>query len=102
MNGNAGSIFYIFCGLWAVAVLAVFIQAIRLSYRIEARSPELVNRTGLPMKAQIFHTVTNWKVARDPETQALRQRMNWLLLVCLAAMIAMAVAVNWVQASSTS
>lgn len=98
MNGNAGSIFYIICGVWAIAVLAVFIQAIRLSYRIEARSPDLVNRTGLPMKAQILHTVTNWKVARDPETQALRRRMNRLLLVCLAGMIAMGVAVNWVQA----
>ena len=98
MNGNAGSIVYIFCGLWALAVLAVFIQAIRLSYRIEARSPDLVNRTGLPMKAQMFHTVTNWKVARDPETQALRRRMNWLLLVCLAGMVAMGVAINWVQA----
>ena len=98
MNGNAGSIFYIFCGVWALGVLAVFIQAIRLSYRIEARSPDLVNRTGLPMKAQILHTVTNWKVARDPETQALRRRMNWLLLVCLAGMIAMGVAINWVQA----
>ena len=50
------------------------------------------------MKAQILHTVTNWKVARDPETQALRRRMNRLLLVCLAGMIAMGVAVNWVQA----
>lgn len=98
MNGNAGSIVYIFCGLWALAVLAVFIQAIRLSYRIEARSHDLVNRTGLPMKAQMFHTVTNWKVARDPETQALRRRMNWLLLVCLAGMVAMGVAINWVQA----
>lgn len=83
-------------------MLAVFIQAIRLSYRIEKRSPDLVNRTGLPMRAQIIHTVTNWKVARDPETQALRRQMNRLLLICLAGMIAMAVAVNWVQASSTS
>lgn len=97
MNGNAGSIFYIFCGVWALGVLAVFIQAIRLSYRIEARSPDLVNRTGLPMKAQILHTVTNWKVARDPETQALRRRMNWLLLICLAGMIAMGVAIRWVR-----
>lgn len=83
-------------------MLAVFIQAIRLSYKIEKRSPDLVNRTGLPMRAQIIHTVTNWKVARDPETQALRRQMNRLLLICLAGMIAMAVAVNWVQASSTS
>ena len=84
-------------GVWALAVLGVFIQAIRLSYRIEARSPDLVNKSGLPMKAQIFHTVTNLRVARDTETQGLRRRMNLLLLVCLAGMIAMAVAINWVR-----
>jgi hypothetical protein len=74
----------IFSGLWGVAMLAVFIQAIRLSYRIEKRSPDLVNRTGLPQRAQIVHTVANWKVARDAETQAMRRRMNLLLLVNLA------------------
>lgn len=97
-----GATFYVLSGVWSVIMLAVFIQAIRLSYKIEKRSPDLVNRTGLPMRAQIIHTVTNWKVARDPETQALRRQMNRLLLICLAGMIAMAVAVNWVQASSTS
>ena len=97
-----GATFYVLSGVWSVIMLAVFIQAIRLSYRIEKRSPDLVNRTGLPMRAQIIHTVTNWKVARDPETQALRRQMNRLLLICLAGMIAMAVAVNWVQASSRS
>lgn len=76
--------FYVLCGLWAVVMLAVFIQAIRLSYRIENRSPDLVNRTGLPQRAQIFHTVTNRKVARDPETQRLRRQMNLLLLANLA------------------
>lgn len=93
-----GSAFYLLSGLWAVAMLAVFIQAIRLSYRIEARSPDLVNKTGLPMRAQIFHTVTNFKVARDEETQSLRRRMNQLLLICLAGMIAMAIGVNWLRA----
>lgn len=89
--------FYVLSGIWGIAVIGVFIQAIRLSYRIEARSPELLNRTGLPMRAQIFHTATNWKVARDPETQELRRKMNRLLLVCLAGMIAMALAVRAVQ-----
>ena len=60
-------------------MLAVFIQAIRLCYRIEARSEGLRNRTGLPQRAQIVHTVINRKVARDPETQALRRRMLTLL-----------------------
>lgn len=79
-----GTTFYALCGLWGVAMVAVFIQAIRLSYRIETRSPELKNRTGVPQKAALFHTVTNWKVARDAETQALRRRMNWLLAINLA------------------
>lgn len=95
-----GSWFYIACGLWAAGIVAVFIQAIRLSYRIEARSPDLVNRTGLPMRAQIFHTVTNWKVARDEETQALRRQMNKLLLICLAGLALMAIGVNWFQANN--
>jgi hypothetical protein len=70
-------------GVWAIVMLAVFIQAIRLSYRIEARSPDLTNTSGFPRNAMIFHTVTNSGVARDPETQAMRRRMNMLLLVNL-------------------
>lgn len=82
-----GTGFYTFCALWAIAMLAVFLQAIRLSYRVEARSPELANRTGLPQRAKMLHTVTNWKVARDEETQAMRRRMNLLLLVNLAGFV---------------
>lgn len=79
--------FYIFSTLWAIVMLVVFIQAIRLSYRIEARSPDLKNKTGIPRKAMIFHTVTNWKVARDEETQSLRRTMNRLLLANLAGFV---------------
>ncbi len=75
---------YLLSGVWGLAMLAVFIWAIRLSYRIEARSPELQNTSGVPRNALIFHTVTNRKVARDEETQALRRRMNRLLLLNLA------------------
>lgn len=70
-------------GLWGIVMLAVFVAAIRLSYRIEARSPDLKNRSGVPRKAMIFHTVTNLGVARDDETQSMRRRMNRLLLVNL-------------------
>ena len=76
-----GTTFYMLAGVWGVVMIAVFIQAIRLSYRIEARSPELANRSGVPRKAMILHTVTNWNVAQDAETQALRRRMNCLLLI---------------------
>ena len=75
--------FPIATGLWAVAMLAIFIQAIRLCYRVEARSPELRNTSGMPRNAMIFHVATNGMVAKDHETQAIRQRMNQLLLANL-------------------
>ena len=68
-------------------MLAAFIQAIRLSYRIEERSPDLRNRTGLPRYAAMPFTVTNWKVARDGETQVLRRRMLGLLAGILAGFV---------------
>lgn len=73
---------------WGLAMLAVFITAIRLSYRIEARSPDLKNRTGIPRNAMIFHTVFNRRVAGDSQTQALRKRMNTLLLANLLGFLA--------------
>lgn len=76
--------FPILTGSWGIAMVAVFVCAIRLSYRIEARSPDLANTSGFPRNAMIFHTVTNSGVARDAETQAMRRRMNWLLVVNLA------------------
>ena len=79
-----GEAFYLLCGVWAIAILVVFILAIRLSCRIEARSPDLTNHGGFPRKAMLFHTITNMNVARDGETQAMRRRMNGLLLIDLA------------------
>lgn len=90
------ALFGIATGIWGIAMVVVFILAIRLSYRIEARSPDLVNRTGLPQRAMMVNTVTNWKVARDPETQAMRRRMNLLLLVNLAGF-----AVLWIGLLAT-
>ncbi|MGB3503593.1 MAG: hypothetical protein WBA44_18370 [Mesorhizobium sp.] len=99
IGGNEpGTLFYVLCGLWALAILALLVKAIRLSYRIEARSPELSNRTGLPMRAKILHTAANWKVARDPETQELRRRMNLLLMTCISGVALMAIGINWVKA----
>jgi len=79
--------FYWLYGLWGIAMVAVFIMAIRLSYRVEARSPELKNTSGLPRNAMWFHVVTNTGVARDEETQALRWKMNRLLLVNVAGFV---------------
>lgn len=92
-----GEVVYLLAGVWALAILVVFILAIRLSYRIEARSPDLVNRSGYPRKAMMFHTITNMKVARDEETQAMRRRMNGLLLIVLAGFAVMAAGVHLVR-----
>ncbi|RWQ34031.1 MAG: hypothetical protein E5Y88_11295 [Mesorhizobium sp.] len=92
-----GTSFYMLCGVWALVMLAIFIHAIRLSYRIEARSPDLANRSGFPRNAMMFHTVTNMNVARDQETQAMRRRMNRLLLIVLAGFALLWAGVSLVQ-----
>ncbi|RWP18330.1 MAG: hypothetical protein EOR00_11145 [Mesorhizobium sp.] len=94
-----GETVYLLCGVWALVMLAIFIQAIRLSYRIEARSPGLTNRSGFPRNAMMFHTVTNTNVARDEETQAMRRRMNRLLLIVLAGFALLWVGVSLVQSA---
>ena len=93
----AGEAFYLLAGVCAIAILVVFILAIRLSYRIEARSPNLINRSGYSRKAMMLHTITNMKVARDPETQAMRRRMNGLLLIVLAGFAIMAAGLHLVR-----
>ena len=89
-----GEALYVLFGLWAIAILVVFVQATRLSYRIEARSPGLANRGGVPRKAMLFHTITNLNVARDEETQALRRRMIIRLLIVIAGFLAMAAGIG--------
>lgn len=96
MTGDA---FYLLAGVWALAILAVFIQAIRLSYRIEARSPDLTNRSGFPRKAMMFHTVTNMNVARDAETQGMRRSMNRLLLIVLVGFAVMGAGLSLVRSA---
>lgn len=92
-----GDWFYMLAGVWALVMLGVFIQAIRLSYRIEARSPGLVNRSGLPRKAMMLHTAANWKVARDAETQAMRRRMLTLLGINVAGFVLLWIGVAAIQ-----
>jgi len=81
---TGGTALYVVAGLWGLAMIVVLISAIRLSYRIERRSEGLRNTSGFPRNAMILHTVLNWKVARDEETQALRRAMNLRLLIILA------------------
>lgn len=77
----------IFMRLWPVAALALLAGVIVLSYRIEARSPDLANRTGVPRMAMWFHTATNRKVARDGKTQRLRRIMLALMLAIVVLFI---------------
>jgi hypothetical protein len=92
---GSGMWFGIVAGIWGIVMVAIFIQAIRLSYAIERRSAGLANTSGVPRKAMIFHTVLNLSVARDPETQALRSRMNRLLLANLIGFVLMFVYIQW-------
>ncbi|RWC94631.1 MAG: hypothetical protein EOS32_16235 [Mesorhizobium sp.] len=92
-----GEAVYLLFGVWALAILAVFIQAIRLSYRIEARSPDLTNRSGVPRNAMMFHTITNLSVARDEETQGLRRKMIRLLLIVVGGFVVLAVGIGLVD-----
>jgi hypothetical protein len=79
--------FYPLTGVWGIVMVTILIRAIRLSYRVEARSPDLRNRTGLPRRAAWVQVMINHGVARDPETQALRRRMNLLLLLIVAGFL---------------
>ena len=88
-----GDVYWLY-GLWGIAMVVVFIMAVRLSYRVEARSPGLENTSGLPRNALIFHTLTNLNVARDEETQALRRRMIYLLLANLAGFILLGILIS--------
>lgn len=95
-----GETFYLLWGVWALVMLAIFILGIRLSYRIEARSPGLTNRSGFPRKAMMFHTVTNTNVAQDQETQAMRRHMIRLLLIVLAGLVLMWAGLSLVRSAA--
>lgn len=81
-------------GGWAMAMLVLFIMAIRLSYRIEARSMSLRNTSGIARNAMIFHTILNIGVAMDAETQAMRRQMLMLLVVSVTGVALMGYAVS--------
>ncbi len=77
--------YFVLSGLVAAGMIALLIRAARLCYRIEARSGRpLHGRYGLPGYANVLPTAFNVRVAGDPETQALRWKMNRLLLAILA------------------
>ncbi len=86
-------IYGIVAGLWGLVMMALLIQAIRLSYAIEARSEKLANRSGFPRNAMLHLTILNIGVAGDAETQAMRRKMNIFLLINLVGIVALAAAI---------
>jgi len=80
-------VFYTVCGLWALAMIGVLIAATRICYMIETRSGRRPLRSGLPGYANVIPTALNLGVARDEATQAMRRRMNRLLLVLLGGFV---------------
>lgn len=75
------TVFFVFCGLWAVAMIAMFVSVTRLTYAIEARSGRPMLKGGLPGFANVFPVAFNVGVAEDEETQRMRWRMIQRLLV---------------------
>lgn len=78
------TVFFAFCGAWAIVMIGMFISVTRLCYAIEARSGRPMLGNGLPGFANVFPVAFNVGVARDQETQRLRWRMIQRLLVILA------------------
>ncbi|MEZ5810110.1 MAG: hypothetical protein R3D45_01740 [Rhizobiaceae bacterium] len=81
-------------GVWGIAVLALFIPAIRYCYAAEKRSYPEKFEGRLPRRANMIAVAFNFAgIARDAETQALRWKMNRLLIVILASYLAMGIAI---------
>ena len=86
-----------FMSAWPPLALLMLVGVIMLSYRIEKRSPDLVNRTGIPRYAMLLHTITNLNVSRDRQTQLLRRAMLTLLLGIVLLFVLVAIAVSTIE-----
>lgn len=80
-------VFYAGSLVWFAVQMWLLISAIRICYRIEARSGRPLLKNGLPGYANVIPTVFNFGVAKDSETQNLRWQMNWRLLAILALFV---------------
>jgi len=83
---DSGTLFILISGLWGLAMIVNFVDAIRLCYAIERRSG-LGSKTGLPAYANIWGVAMNRGVAQDDETQELRRQMNRRLLIILGGFV---------------
>lgn len=81
------AVFFAFCGLWAAAMIAMWISVTRLTYTIEARSGRPMLKHGLPGFANVFPVAFNVGVAKDEETQRMRWRLIQRLLVIGAGFV---------------
>ncbi len=80
-------VFFAFCGVWAIVMIAMWISITRLCYAIEARSGRPLLKGGLPGFANVFPVAFNVGVATDQETQRMRWRLIQRLLVILAGFV---------------
>ena len=84
-------------GLCSVATGWLLISAIRICRKVEDRSESLRNFSSVPRRARFVDVALNRGVASDAETQALRRRMNRLLLIVVAGFAVMAAGIGLVR-----
>ncbi|MCB1456559.1 MAG: hypothetical protein KDJ51_10245 [Nitratireductor sp.] len=76
-------------GPLAIILMAVFIHAIVVSYRIEKAAGARPG-WGLPRNTNLFGSAFGGKADEPGELKDLRRRLRWLLAICLAGLLAMA------------
>ncbi len=77
-------------------MLYLLFQITKLAYRIDRRShPERYAAGVEAARLNIPAIAVNWKIAKDMETQALRKRMNVLLLAVFLGFAVMGLLVSW-------
>ncbi|MBO6718231.1 MAG: hypothetical protein JJ913_09780 [Rhizobiaceae bacterium] len=79
---NSSILFFVISGLWGLAMIVNFVDAVRLSYAVENRSGVSGRQKyGIPTYANIWRVVLNKGIAQDEETQELRRQMNRRLMI---------------------
>lgn len=83
---NSSTLFILISGIWGLAMVVNFVDAIRLHQAIGQRSG-LDSKTGLAAYMEMWGVARNRSVAQDEETQELRRQMNRRLLIILGGFI---------------
>jgi uncharacterized membrane protein len=74
------TLFGTIAGLWGIAMIAVFLQAIRLSYAIERRLGK-IGGWGFPVNTNLLASAFGGRANEDSELAAMRRRLRRLLAV---------------------